>query len=273
MRVTLPTYYDESVDTAYPFDPSATRTNGQVAIENDVFIDGRLYPPGGRHDLFIASIEVGEQVTISLSDGRGALGSGSFTRNAPPSWVDFFADGEIYLGCLLGYPVGDRGLSKLAGWPDGTYTFQMPQTRFAATVVVPQPQACVRTVRLESGEIFHGDVPLVGENGVQLTVVNQDGSSSSLGGQFGVWHGWEEIIRVDVVGDPLFVRRDCEAEGAPVERDRLLKTIQFDEENIGPHGSGTVQLLVGYIENYAQEPALRVVPIPNGIRMFFFGEG
>lgn len=268
MRITHQTYYEEAIDAAYPFDASATRSNGQVSIEDDIFVDGRLYPPNGRYNLFIESIVVASEVIINLADGRGAVGSGSFTRNNPPNYISFTADGNINLGVLV---ASSTGLSKIAGWPAGTYSFSAAQTRFAATVVTPQPQVCVRTIRLESGAVFHGDVTIVGENGVQLTLEGRELSSSSAG----VLHDWTEWsnIRVDVIGDPLFVRRGCEAEGTETDRNIVLKSLRILGEDIGPDINGGVHITSGPLigAGGADELALRVVPILNGIKVFFIG--
>lgn len=266
MRIAHQTYYEEAIGAAYPFDASATRSNGRVDIDDDIFADGRLYPPNGRCDLFIESIVVASKIIIYLANGRGAVGSGSFDRNAPPNRVSFTVAGGIHLGVLVAHP---EGLSKIAGWPNGTYAFLASQTRFAATVVTPQPQVCVRTVRLESGAIFHGDVTLVGEKGVQLTLEGRDASSSS-GGDFNGWIDWESI-RVDVVGDPLFVRRGCDDEGIETERDRIFKRLVYEGTPIAPGENGGVHITAGPGSGGASEPALRVVPIQNGIKVFFIG--
>ena len=268
MRITHQTYYEESIDAAYPFDTSATRTNGRVGLDDDIFADGRFYPPDGRHDLFVDSIVVADEVTISLSNERGVIGDGSFDRNDPPSKVSFEADGNIHLGVLVAHP---NGLSKIAGWPNGTYVFSAAQTRFAATVVTPQPQVCVRTIRLESGAIFHGNVVLVGENGVQLTLGRDAGSSSSSGAGYADWQTWDSDIRVDVIGDPLFVRRGCEDEGTETERAQLLKKFVFDGIDIEPGINGGVQLTSGPGTGGADDPALRVTPILNGLKVTFIG--
>lgn len=52
MRLIHPTYYAETTDTDYPFESGVSRSNQQVTIDPDVFVDGRLFPPDGRADLF-----------------------------------------------------------------------------------------------------------------------------------------------------------------------------------------------------------------------------
>lgn len=271
MRITQPTYYDESIDTAYPFDASSSRSNGAILIPDNVFVDGRLYPPNGRYDTFISSIEVGDQVIVTLSDGSGLVATGEFTRSSPPSHIDFYTATNIYAGALYASPNADEGLAILAGWDNGIYEFRLPHTRFAPTVITPQPQKCVRRIKLESGEVFFGDVTLVGENGVQLTVVNQDGysSSSSHNGDYITWDKYSTIIRADVVGDPLAKRKECDAQNDIPDSANVLKKIRFESTEIPPHGRGSVNIFVGLATGYADDPALRIENVTNGLRLNF----
>lgn len=271
MRVLYPTYYDESVDAAYPFAGDTRRSNGAVRIDDDIFVDGRLYPPDGSAELYLYSIEVADEIELTLADERGIVASGSFARNDAPDEIHFTTASGAYVGLLRGYvnkkdtdSVGVRGLRKLAGWNDGTYVFGAGDTRFAATVVVPQPQRCVRAIVLESGEVFTGDVYLVGERGVQLTLVDAELSSSSSH-----YMSFEPIIRVDVIGDPLYMRRECEDEGIDMTSSRVIKKIRFDGDLIEPDETGGFKLLVGKDAESSDAPALRLTPINNGLRVGF----
>ncbi len=267
-RITYPTYYDEAVDTAYPFDDSASRDNGSVAIEDSVFVDGRFFPPNGRYDVFISLVEVKDVVTIKVSDARGELGSASYTRNAPPDFLTFHSTDNVYLGLLQAHP--ERGLNSVSGWPDGSYRFTATQTRFAASVVVPQPQVCVRAIVLDSGALFAGDVVLVGERGVQLTAnpVEHLASSSVYAGVSDEFRYNSEVIRVDVVGDPLYVRRQCEAAGIAFSGGVPVQGLVFEGEAITPGVTGGIRFTVGSTDP-SETPALRITPESNGIRIGF----
>lgn len=275
MRVLYPTYYDESVDAAYPFAGNVSRSNGSVRIDDDIFVDARLYPPDGSHDLYVSEINIGNEITVTLANGGGEVATGSFDRNDPPDEIHFTTSSGAYVGLLRGYvnkkdtnSIGIRGLRKLAGWSDGTYSFGAVSTQFAPTVVVPQPQQCVRSITLESGEVFTGDVYLVGERGVQLTVndaVLSSSSSQSI--------SFDNVIRVDVIGDPLYVRRECEDEGIDMTSDRIIKKIRFDGSLIEPDETGGFKLMVGKDATSSDAPALRLTPIVNGLRVGFLREG
>lgn len=258
MRITYPTYYEESVDTNYPFEATASRTNGVVTIENDTFVDGRLFPPHGERGLFISKIVVAAEVKIYLSDSRGEIGYGVFDRDDPPDTVTF-TTGRVHLGLLQSGSEG--GLAKLSGWSDGEYVFLAAQTKFAASVVVPQPQVGVRSITLESGEVFDSDVTIVGEKGVQFTAPRYETSSSSSSQ---MRHS-AEAIRVDVVGDPLFLRRACE--GANFRRDAVITGINFDGTLVEPDSNGGFLLTIAH--SSGNRPALRLVPVTNGLGIGF----
>ena len=278
VRINYPEQWDEAATMEYPFESGVSRNNGVFTIDNDVFIDGRIFPPDGRHDVFISSIVIAEEIRITLADSSGELGFGVFDRVDPPTWVAFYISENtaerIHVGILVGHPT--IGLTKLAGWPSGTYEFSIGQTRFAASVVVPQPQQCVREIQLESGALFHGDVTLVGEKGVQLTVQHLIGSSSSSSLGVGPWLAdVENRIRVDVVGDPLFLRRECLDEGAqvPIDLSRVLQGITWEHGGaqtvIYPNDRGRLSFFVG--SEAGGDPALRVIPQLNGLKIEFMG--
>lgn len=261
MQIEHPTYYDENKDTDYPFESGASRSNGDAVIAQDAFVDARLFPPSGRHDIFISSIEVGENIVITLSDRSGVLGTGSFTRDVPPDFVTFHTTSDVYLGILVGTPT--TGLSKISGWPSGTYAFSITQTRFAATAVVPQPQEAVRAIQLDSGALFHDDVTLVAEKGIQLTIPNLGSSSSGFANKC------EELVRFDVVGDPLFRRRGCEEEGATTNVGQVLQSIVLNGDTINPDTSGRFNVVLG--SPTGNKSALRILPENYGLRIEFLG--
>lgn len=264
MRVEHPTYYQEAVGAAYPFDDAASRYNGTVRIDNDVLVDARIYVPDGPADVFISRVEVSDQVTIRIASSRRELASGSFGRNQPPDYVTLTDVDDVFVGVLQGFPgegvhpdagavtTTSRGFAKLCGWPDGSHDFRSEQTRFAATVVTPQPQRGVRSVRTADGDLFFDDVILVGERGVQLSVES-------------------DAIRVDIVGDPLFVRRRCAAEGVSLEAGNALRGIVLNDETIFPSLYGGLTMVVGGGDESALRPGLRIKAIDGGLEIGFVG--
>jgi len=274
MRINYPAYHAESSDANYPFEANISRSNGDITIENDIFVDARFYPPDGRHDIFISEIVVADEMKITISSGTGAVGFSTFKRSAPPHYIRFIStdddDEQVYVGQLISLVTEPQPttsntmkstLYKLAGWPAGKYTFTMNQTRFAAMCVVPQPQKCVRAIQLASGALFHGDVTLVGENGVQLTMypftpVLSSSSSNTITDI--------DRIRVDVVGDPLFKRRECDDNGLGItDLGRILQAFQLGTDTIEPY-NGDFSLTVGAASG--EQPALRIIPEQNALR-------
>jgi hypothetical protein len=256
-RITFPTYRRANLNRAYPFDDASTRTNGEVTIGDDVFVDGFLHPIGADAELHISSIRVKvDSVVVSLSDGAGPVGTGTFVPNAIPDLLTFTDDYSRPIGVLVPYA---DGLKKIAGWSENTYQFLSTQTRFAATVYAPQPQRGVRGVVLPSGALFAGDVKLVGERGVQLTNYQAPAGRSDLDSLTVA----SNEIRVDIVGDPLFNRRSCEDFGESFEAVRLLQTIN----GVGADANGDFKITVGNTD--ISNPALRVRVIENGLSIGF----
>jgi len=273
MLVIHPSYYDDAINQAYPFDASVARTNNTVTIDNDVFVDARVFVPNGTLDVYISKITIAATVQIVLASSRGDLGYATFERSNPPDTIHFWQS-NTYLGLMQANPgtagtsltsgesVSDNiGLAKLCSWPDGTYSFLPTQTRLAATVVVPQPQSGVRKFILSDGTGVNDEVVLVGERGVQLTVVDTESSSSNEIGT--------TTIRVDIVGDPLFVRRACEAEGVLSYANNQLLGLKFDGDIVRPNAVGGIKLSVKKDADSPARPALRITVTDNGLIVGF----
>ena len=93
----------------------------------------------------------------------------------------------------------------------------------------------MRGIITERGELFTQDVLLVGDNGI---VLRQDAEDP-------------EVIRVDVVGDPLFIRKNC----TEVERfttPNFLRTIN----GCPPDSDGNFNLTVG--DHQSAETIVRI---------------
>lgn len=260
MRVEHPTYYGEVLNQDYPFETGVSRSNGRATIDRDVFVDGRIFPPRAVGTVYLSEITAGAKTVLTIADSSGPLGQASFWRQKLPRTLTFHSSAGAYLGVLVSPDAA--ALGKLSGWPNGRYVFLPEQTRFAATVVVPQPQVCVRAVETGDGRHFTGDVYLVGERGVQLTVPPRE-SSSEINGCF------SGDVRVDVIGDPLFARRQCLEEGVMLEDPRLLQEIVFAGVALRPDNSGRFHLRVGTPEG--TKPALRILPELAALRIEFVG--
>ena len=194
----FPEFLDSLENTKYPFVDSASLSNGRVAFLEGTFLDAHLYSPSGTSRYYLSRVVV--------SSGRielfiGIAGNASLLSGSSPIPI---SDGTIALRDAYGKPGGilvtepDR-LSIMTSWGVGTHTFERHQTEFCVTCQMPIPDNGVTGLRLESGEIVSGKVWLVGEDGVLIsteTVVDGFGTE-------------RELVRIDVVGDPLFLQRLC----------------------------------------------------------------
>jgi len=182
-------WYNQNEHSKYPFaDGAALANSDNDVIPKGLLLDAHIYPSGGGVRQFLSRITTSPtEVVMAISDASGELASGSYSPSSPP---DSIALTDVYgrpAGILVG---GQAQLAVLAAWAPGDHLFTVDQAELTATAVVPVPDVGVRGVVLESGEIFTGDVWLVGEDGVVVTKRDQH-------------------IRVDVVGDPYAKKKYC----------------------------------------------------------------
>jgi hypothetical protein len=194
-RILYPQFRDEQSDSRYPFADTATLTDvsGEIVIGNDTFIDAVFFLIGGGAELHISAITVGDTtITITVSsENTTALITGTYDIFNPPTngVVNFF---DIYgrpAGSLLS-TAGD--LAGFAAREIGTYLFEPAATAFVASVVIPANEPGVRAAVPPTGEFMTGDIWLVGDQGVVLRAEA------------------DSVIRIDIIGVPLFKRFLCE---------------------------------------------------------------
>ena len=202
-RILYPEWPAENSKTKYPFAARATLTNGAVQLLIGTFLDAVLFPIGGHERLRLSKVIVTHaNVTLYIGDQiTEELASGTFNLPVPPDNVSL---ADTY-GRPAGFIISDsQHLGLFPSWGVGTYKFTADATEFAATVCIPTPEAGVRGFLLDDGTLLTGDVWLIGDAGVAL-------SADSSSGQ--------PVIRVDVVGDPLFLRQQCVVDAAKPHAD------------------------------------------------------
>jgi hypothetical protein len=217
-RILYPQFRDEQSASRYPFSDSATlrgaRADGvEVEIAADTFIDGVFFIIGGADGLYLSSITVAAQkITIAVSDA-GFLKNVTADYNplSPPvnGIINFF---DVYgrpAGSLLSTPLN---LARFSAWAVGTYSFAAAATEFVATVVIPANEPGVRALRPETKQFLTGDVWLVGDQGVVLRK-----EATTLADT--------NVIRIDIIGVPLFKRFLCEPQSESFPAKNYLKTI------------------------------------------------
>jgi hypothetical protein len=198
-RILFPDFRDEQGDSRYPFVDTATlvATDGVTRILRDTFIDASFFVINGGAQIYISSVTVATRlVTLNFSDETGTVVA---TTSFVPNPVQAPQTGALDVQDMLGRPAGvlvstaDR-LTTFAGWSVGTYAFPPAATTFVATAIIPANEPGVRALQFD-GQLITDDVWLIGDGGVVLR-------------HEGVVQG-ANVIRVDVVGVPLFQRFVC----------------------------------------------------------------
>jgi len=250
-QILFPPWRNEQYFSRYPFVDSASLKNSAgVEIDNALFDDAVIHPMGGAAGAFLGMISVsGRVITFHIYDSEnGETAHGDFDFDS----ADTPQAGLIKLVDNYGRPAGalvsdhDR-LTALAGvYGEGEYEFERAQTEFVAAVVIPLPNIAVSGFLLPDGTAIGGDVWLVGENGVVLTL--EDGA-----------------IRVDIPGDPYAKKKDCDEQDQPLDPFCGVRTIN----EIPPDENGDFKLTIG--GNEATDPALRIEQEASMIKIKLLG--
>lgn len=230
-RTLFPEFLAEQQNSNYPFGDDCTlRSADNLFFDPGLFLDAVLYPTGSPERLAITSITTSYS-TITIYIGNDAavdlLQITYDPLNAPELLTVY--QGDRIAGMLL---PDSTLLATLQSWPAGTHAFSTGTAEFVPSVTIPLPDVGVTGFQLDNGDVISGDVWLIGEDGIVFTVLNGD------------------TIRIDVVGDPLFRRRLCDAAGFVTAN--YGKTIN----NIAPDEYGDFKIIVGTRLN--PEPALRL---------------
>lgn len=265
-RTLFPEWAKENEPTKYPFAPRATLANdaGRVLVEG-TFLDAALYPVGAGAGLYLASAAVDYRtVVLTLaSPGVPSLATAEVDTTAPPDRVEFRDRYGRPAGVLL---TEGRRLGLFQTWGTGVHEFRREQTEFCASCVFPTPEVGLRGVRLPSGDVLTGDVWLVGDDGVVLRVFDE---YKPVPGADPVA---VTVVRVDVVGDPLFRRRLCGPAGLFVTP-RFVRRLRVVGPNmtadLTPDAGGGVTLTAD--DTLAADTVLRLRTTAGGIEIAAVG--
>jgi len=220
---------------------------------NDTLLDATLYPIGGDARLYLTSVVVvGSQITFNCGTPvTKELCSVTFDALAPPAMLRLTDTYERSAGVMVTDPLQ---LARFQSWSPGTHPFDQSASEFAASVCVPTPEIGVRGLLTEAGDLLTGDLWIVGTDGV---VVREDPVDAPAG---------VRVIRVDIVGDPLFRRRLCqgtaENPGGPLP---LFGTLDYLRtiNGLPPDEFGDFKITAG--GNDAADTILRIYNTPNGV--------
>ena len=243
-RLRYPEWRREWAETRYPFSDAATLTNGKVFLPEGAFLDASLHLIGATAPIWLTAVDVtAAAVTFFVGDVQNRRrASATWLPDNPPEMLAFVDEYQRPAGVLLTRPAV---LSVLATWEKTTHLFEAKQTEFAAACCVSLPEPGVRGFVTDDGEVFTGDVWLVGGPGVTLSVDSfVEPRLPSAGGDQTV-----AAIRVDVVGDPLFKRAQCgEAAVAKNYLQRLLIQSGCHCTHCRPDANGDFKLTAATVD-------------------------
>ena len=218
--------------TKYPFAPGSSLVNSDgISLPESGLIDAHLYPIGGKDGIYMSQIVITyDYVTFHIGDSENlSIASGAVGMNsllASPldkrGVIIQLSDGHSRpAGVLVASAIGVAAFSTLGL---GTHEFLQAQTEFVTTVCMPTPEIGVRGVVLEDGsilpELHTDDLWFVGGDGVILSyeLSTAKVKCSSALDTF-------PAIRVDIVGDPLALRKLC-ATASGYQTPAFIKTIR-----------------------------------------------
>jgi len=249
MRTFTPEFRDELRESRYPFGDTATLTSDDgTQLEATVFADASIYPIGAVLPLYLSQLVVSaDLISLEIKDSvRRVRCTTRFSPQSPPDQLHLADDYGRPAGVLV---LSEDGATSLSSMVPGTYAFASDATTFAARCVIPTPEVGVRGILTEAGELLTGDVWLVGGDGV---VIRRGDTASD--------------IRIDIVGDPLFVRSLCE-QVALFSPPRFIQTIN----GCPPDDHGNYELAVA--DDLCDDTILRIYPTDAGLKIEAAGAG
>ena len=256
-----PEFRDELEPTRYPFGENATLRNseGRFFLEG-TFLGAAIYPVGGADRFYISQVTITHvEVTITIGDSAvDSLCSGTFDLVDLPSLVRLTDAFGRTAGVLVSEP--DR-LAVFQTWGVGEHNFTVEQTELVAECCYPVPGVGLRGILLDDGSVLYGDVWLVGDDGV---VLRQE--TITVPGPCGEDPVTQTLIRVDVVGDPLFRRRLCDPDDL-FETPQFVRKLTFVQDDYSfeayPDEAGNIQILVG--DSLSDSTVLRLRNTQQGL--------
>jgi len=260
-RILFPEWRKQNDTTKYPFSERATLTNrqGKIILEG-VFADANLYPVGGTVGLYLSKVVVTHSsVTLYVgNENAPELCSASFSVLAPPTLLELMDTYARPAGILVS---AENRLNAFQTLGIGTHTFDRANTEFSATVCVPVPEVGVTGFVLDDGTLLTGDVWLIGTDGVVLrkTTLTQE-----IACGVAVTH---DVIRVDIVGDPLYRRRLCDPQ-ALFTTVNPIRSMQFVSDNLTFEcAPADGNITIGVNNAAATDTILRITNTETGIKI------
>ncbi|RIZ71239.1 MAG: hypothetical protein D0530_04755 [Methylococcales bacterium] len=250
-QILYPEWRDSNRHRRFPFDDGSTLLGSTgLRLPDGVVLDARIYPNAVDTTVYLYQlVPSGNTIVITLAiDPAVIVCTGVFDRSVQSDVVELFDPQGRPAGVLVVDPY------LLSTFVTDTISFTQTQATFAPTVVTPMPYPGVSGITIAgTSTVFTGDVWLVGGEGVIL--------SKTLDG----------AIRVDIVGEPLFVRKsyfDAFQEYQPL---KFIKTIN----GLLPDAYGNFNIVAGVVDDsiygLSTDNIVRVEPIEHGIKIYLAG--
>jgi hypothetical protein len=234
---------DQNAGTNYPFSDFASLVNqDNDQIPPSALIDAVLHPAGHEGYVFLSTVTVSpSEVVLQFAGPSGPVCKGSYKTSNIPTQIELTDDEDRPAGRLV---CDSIALRVIAAWPQGEHAFTRKQTQLAGTTVIPTPERGLRGIRTQDGSLFTGRVKLVAEDGVYFR------------------HDHNGVLHVDALGDPLFLRKDCDVDKSSDNFDPgpFLRTIN----QIPPDAQGRFLISIG--TELVDDTVLRIVPQQGGIK-------
>jgi len=254
--------HDNRGGGSYPFNDTCSMTslNGDI-VPKGAILDARVYTTSSKETTYISVIDVSEStLTIHLSDS---------------SYVDI-AKATVELGDQLAIFLDTFGrevgviyadFDKLRGALGSTQTlfeFDTTALAFVSSVLVPQPRNVLTSLYTDTSKAAAGDIWLIGEDGVALTVS-------------------DNTVSVNINSDPLFKRKSCEVgiDSSNQYTQRQVKAITINNELVYPDQYGIIIWRVNSgtsisdsssnIGSSAEDSLMRIFNVTNGISVEVVG--
>lgn len=255
-RLLFPQFRDEQSDSKYPFVDGATFAPRAAAAQIDKsafrsIIDAVFYPIGGGHRLYLASVTVDElfiRFVVVDFDGVVSISAVYDWRNPPTNnTLNFFDQYDRPAGAII---AETTDLDRFRGWGVGQYDFLPSATEFVATVVIPAKEPGVRLLQNENNAVFFGDVWLIGDAGIVLRAETSNDDDTN-------------VIRIDIVGEPLFQRYVCANADSVFQPKKFVRTINGCPPD--EYGNFTITATEKLLTNGKNDVPLRVYPETGSI--------
>ena len=250
-----PEYIDSLESTKYPFIPTASLSNGDATLLEGTFLDASIYAVAGAGRYYISSVVVTSgSITIHVGDpSQSRLLTGEIPLPISVASVPLVDSFGRSGGILVSDP---SRLSLMSAWGIGTHNFELRDTEFCVGCQILISDPGVSGIRLPDGSVVTGKVWIVGDDGVQVSAESYLDAEGSV----------TDAIRIDIVGDPLFLQRSCSSQEnyAPISAVRTIRVVDAVQEyDCEADDTGNFNLQMN--NSLAEDAALRIRSTDRGI--------